>query len=124
MIGGAAAFIQFKQLVRGLKELGFEIMEEDDFGEFTICGYTCSYRYTGALDIDFLAPGQYLTGKLNPDLVLSWDGAGWREVTPEGMLEVSRSNQELFNRCLKRLNYDAAASVGFSPHVCIWAAPF
>jgi hypothetical protein len=122
MIGGTAAFLQFQQLIRGLRDLGYDVKEDDDFGEFSICGYTCSYRFLGLLEIDFLAPGQCLKGRLEPDLMLTYDGRGWRDVTKEGVLEVCRSNQELFNRCLKRVNYDAAAVLGFSPHMCILAA--
>jgi hypothetical protein len=119
MIGGALAFEQFKQLARALRDWGYDIREEADFGEFSMNGHVCSYRYLGVLDVDFLAPGEKLVRKGEPDMVLSWDGQGWRDVTDDGVLEVSRSNQELFNRCLKRLNYQIAGGFGFSPNMCV-----
>jgi hypothetical protein len=119
MIGGATAFEQFKQLVRGLKEWGYEVREEDDFGEFSLNGFVCSYRYLGVLDIDFLSPGQTLYCKGEPEMVLSWDGNSWRDVTLDGLLEVPRSTTEVFNRCLKRLNYQVGSTLGLYPNVCL-----
>ncbi|HEY9790008.1 MAG TPA: hypothetical protein V6D22_06400 [Candidatus Obscuribacterales bacterium] len=123
MIGGATAFQAFKKLARALRELGYEVREQDEFAEFGMNGFVCSFRYFGVLDIDFLKPGQKLLSKGEPDMVLTWDGVGWRDVTDDGVLEVSRSNEELFNRCLKRLNYDVGASIGFFPNVCILVPP-
>jgi hypothetical protein len=122
MIGGATAFAQFKQLAGQLRDLGYEVQEQDEFGEFGMYGYFCVYRYFGVLDVDFLSPGQRLLSKLEADMVMGWDGNSWHDVTADGTLEVGRSTTEVFNRCLKRLNYEIAGSLGLSPNYCLLAS--
>lgn len=121
MIGGATAFKDFQRLVAELKDWGFEVRQNAEYGEFSLHNFVCSYRFFGVLDIDFLVPGQGLAQKGEPDLLFGWDGCGWREITSLGVAEVQLSNVTLFNRCLKRINYQVGESFGFSPNMCIRA---
>jgi hypothetical protein len=121
MIGAEKAFHHFQLLVSDLRQWGFDVHQSPEFGEFSINQYVCSYRYFGVLDIDFLLPGQRLSQRCEPDWLLGWDGNAWREISQQGVSEVQLSNAQLFNRCLKRVNYQVAASLGFSPNMCIRA---
>jgi len=116
---GTTAFMEFKQLAAGLRDWGFEVRDDGEFGEFALGGFVCSYRFFGVLDVNFLRPGELLADTLEPDLVLIWNGFAWEEpseltISPHVLL-----NKELYRTCVRTINFQAGSSVGIGPSYCV-----
>lgn len=108
------AFIAFKQLVSSLKDWGYDVRDDGEFGEFALAGFVCSYRFFGVLDVNFLLPGELLADRVEPDMVLAFDGRNWEELT-EDALPMLYSTAELYRTCVRTINFLVASQVGINP---------
>lgn len=120
MNDGWIAFRLFKKLATTLNEWGFDVRDYGEYGEFSLSGFVCSYRYFDVLDIDFLAPGQTLQSRGEPDYVFEWTD-GWSDLAAAKAGQQPISSLELFNNCVRVINLTAACSYGFDPNVCLIA---
>lgn len=119
MTDGSTAFLEFKRLVTTLREWGFDVRDDGEFGEFSLAGFVCSYRFFGVLDVNFLKPGELLGDQVEPDMVLVWNGRGWEELTEETGRVPCLTNSELYRTCVRTINFMAASRVGISPGYCV-----
>jgi hypothetical protein len=120
MSDGYSAFLEFKQLVTSLRDWGFEVRDEEEFGEFSIGGFVCSYRFFGVLDVCFLRPGEMLADQVEPDMVLIWNGDAWEPLTDEESSQ-PLPNAEVFRTCVRTVNLMVAKCVGIEPDYCVVA---
>jgi hypothetical protein len=119
MKDGATAFIEFKRLVAGLRDWGYDVRDDGEFGEFALGGFVCSYRFFGVLDVTFLRPGELLADKVEPDLVLIWNGKEWEEPSDLAISPERLSTAELYRTCVRKINFTAGGMVGIGPFYCV-----
>jgi hypothetical protein len=115
----STAFIEFKRLIAGLREWGYDVRDDGEFGEFSLGGFVCSYRYFGVLDVNFLNPGQLLADDPEPDFMLVWNGSSWEEPTDNIMARETLSTAELYRTCVRTINFMAGGAVGIGATFCI-----
>lgn len=121
MKDGSTAFLEFKRLVTALREWGYDVRDDGEFGEFALAGFVCSYRFFGVLDVNFLNPGELLADSMEPEMVLSWNGHVWEELTEHAPKEISTA--ELYRTCVRTINFMAAKNVGISSGYCVVPQP-
>lgn len=117
---GWVAFRLFKKLTWTLREWGYDIRDDGEYGEFSLGGFVCSYRFFDVLDIDFLRPGESLQSRSEPELVFIWED-GWCCIPEDEEFVGPVSSLEVFNYCMRRINLMAAAACGLAPDICLIA---
>jgi hypothetical protein len=123
MTDGSMAFVQFKRLAAGLRDWGYDVRDDGEFGEFALGGFVCSYRNFGVLDITFLRPGELLSAKPEPDMVWIWNGTAWEEPTEWVASPRTLSTSEVYRTCVRTVNFMAGSAIGIGASYCVVPTP-
>jgi hypothetical protein len=119
MKDGFTAFLEFKRLAASLRDWGYDVRDDGEFGEFSLGGFVCSYRFFGVLDVNFLNPGQLLADDPEPDFMLIWNGISWEEPTDCVADRQALSTEELYRTCVRTINFMAGSAVGIGATYCV-----
>jgi hypothetical protein len=115
----STAFAEFKQLAEGLRDWGYDVRDDGEFGEFALGGFVCSYRNFGVLDITFLRPGELLSTRPEPDMVWIWNGTAWEEPSEWVVSPKTLSTSDVYRTCVRTVNFMAGNSIGIGASYCV-----
>lgn len=116
---GATAFAEFKRLAKGLRNWGYDVRDDGEFGEFVLGGFVCSYRYFDVLDITFLRPGELLAQRPEPDMVWIWNGHAWEEPSEWTRTPQVANTGDIYTECVRIINFMAGNSIGIGASYCV-----